>query len=84
MYAKARVLKDHNHRRQSEYAYHITLKAALLEYPTEAKKSINGELKQLLDKNVWTPILRDSLTDEQAKSVIRSSIFLKENVKTSK
>jgi len=36
------------------------------------------ELKQMLDKGVWEPVAVASLTYEQRKSIIRSSIFLKE------
>jgi len=36
------------------------------------------ELKQMLDKGVWISVGVISLTYEQRKSIIRSSIFLKE------
>ncbi len=59
-------------------AIHISLSAALRERPTAAMKSITSELKQMISKRVWTPILTRQLTQDQRRSVIRSSMFLKE------
>ena len=58
----------------------MSIKAAMRAYPTEAKTAIHTELKQMLDKRVWTPVLTRSLTQDQRKAVIRSSMFLKEKI----
>ncbi len=57
---------------------HISLRAALKSRPTDAMKSITLELKQMISKKVWTPIHTRQLTQDQRRSVIRSSMFLKE------
>jgi hypothetical protein len=43
-----------------------------------SKESITKELKQLVEKGVWEVIEKAHLTKNQLKSVIRSSMFLKE------
>ena len=59
---------------------HMSIKAAMREYPLEAKSAIHTELKQMLDKRVWTPVLARSLKYDQRKAIIRSSMFLKEKI----
>ena len=39
---------------------------------------LRREVQQMLTKHVWQPVLWDYLTDEERKSVIKSSMFLKE------
>ena len=39
---------------------------------------LRNELQQMLSKDVWEPVCWDYLTEAERKSVIRSSIFLKE------
>ncbi len=58
----------------------MSIKAAMRAYPAEAKTAIHTELKQMLDKRVWTPVMTRSLTQDQRKAVIRSSMFLKEKI----
>ena len=43
--------------------------------------SVEGEIKQLLDKRVWHGVLERSLTDEQRRLIIRSTCFLKIKVR---
>ena len=57
---------------------HISVKAALRDYPIAAKHAISLELQQMLDKKVWTPVHMRDLSSDQRCSVIRSSMFLKE------
>ena len=71
--------RDGHWRNQKEhYGLHITAKKALGTYGKRAVDVMLQELKQMLDKGVWIPVALNSLTFEQRKSVIRSSIFLKE------
>jgi acyl-CoA synthetase (AMP-forming)/AMP-acid ligase II len=57
---------------------HISVKAALREYPVPAMHAITSELKQMLSKKVWTPVDSRKLTVDQRRSIIRSSMFIKE------
>jgi hypothetical protein len=59
---------------------HMSIKAAMREYPLEAKNAVHTELKQMLDKRVWTPVLTRRLNHDQRKAIIRSSMFLKEKI----
>ena len=43
-----------------------------------SSESIMKELKQLVDKGVWEVVDKDHLSQKQLKSVITSSMFLKE------
>lgn len=49
-----------------------------LEYTIINKRVINKELKQMIDKRVWTPVHVSSLSTAERKSIIRSQMFLKE------
>jgi uncharacterized protein YdeI (YjbR/CyaY-like superfamily) len=40
--------------------------------------SITSELKQMCDKNVWEGVTYESLTSKQKRTIISSSMFLKE------
>jgi hypothetical protein len=66
------------------HAYHITVREALKKMPKAAVRSI---VKEVL--NVWGrgknmhPVSMRSLTLRQKKSIIRSSMFLKEKVDVS-
>ena len=43
-----------------------------------ALPAISKEIKQMLDKKVWTPVHLKDLTEKEKKQVIRSHMFLKE------
>ena len=43
--------------------------------------SVEGEIKQMLDKRVWHGVPERSLTDEQRRLIIRSTCFLKIKVR---
>ena len=58
--------------------FNISVKEALREYPEPAMHAIKTELKQMLTKKVWTPIITRDLNAMQRKSIIRSSMFIKE------
>jgi hypothetical protein len=57
---------------------HISLKRALTLHPDPAKRAIIMELKQMIEKKVWTPVHRSKLSYDLRHGVIRSSMFLKE------
>ena len=43
-----------------------------------AVDSITSELKQMCDKNVWEGVTYEFLTPQQKRTIISSSMFLKE------
>lgn len=60
------------------FAFNITPKKAVKLFGIEAIKAIILELKQMLDKEVWLPIMPQELSKSQCKKYIRSFMFLKE------
>jgi hypothetical protein len=58
-------------------ASQMTLKQALRVHPTQTQVAATAEIKQLLDKQVFHPVLRRNLTTNQNKSIIPSSCFIK-------
>ena len=55
----------------------ISVREALRNRGDEAKRVIVQELKQMLDKKVWVPVLGSKLTASQRSAIIRSSMFIK-------
>ena len=64
--------------RDKTFVMTMSVKAALRTYGQAAEESIVKELQQLLDKRVWTPKKLTSMTQAQRRSIIRSSMFLKD------
>ena len=60
-----------------ERVMNITVKEALKSRGAEAKRVIKKELKQMLDKKVWTPVTASRLSGMERKCIIRSQMFLK-------
>ena len=56
----------------------ITVRDAIRTRGEEAERVIMKELQQMVTKKVWTPVDGRTLTAEQRRGVIRSSMFLKE------
>jgi hypothetical protein len=61
-----------------EFAFHISVRAAMRERPAEARPAILSELQQMLDKGVWHAVKLSHLTHAERKAIIRSSMFLKD------
>jgi hypothetical protein len=61
-----------------ELAINITVRYAILTRGEEAERVIMKELVQMINKKVWTPIDGRKLTAEERRSIILSSMFLKE------
>ena len=55
----------------------ISVREALRTMGDDAKRVITHELKQMLDKGVWVPVMGSKLTAMQRSAIIRSSMFLK-------
>ena len=62
----------------SDYVMNITVKNALKTRGEEAERVIIKELKQMLDKKVWRPVMISSLSSIERSRIIRSQMFLKE------
>jgi hypothetical protein len=60
------------------FAFNISVRAALREREAEARPVIMAELRQMHDKRVWHGVHVSTLTREQRRSIIRSSMFLKD------
>lgn len=60
------------------FAFTMSVRAALRERGEEATPVILAELKQMLDKGVWHGVHTYNLTRSQRRSIIRSSMFLKD------
>jgi len=56
----------------------MSVKSAIAEHGKAAEDSVRKELQQMIDKQVWHPIEKTTLNDKQYRSIIRSSMFLKE------
>jgi hypothetical protein len=61
-----------------EFGFNITVKQAIKKLGNKALKSIYAELKQMHEKNVWTPVSPKKVKTRHMIKVIRSSMFLKE------
>ena len=53
---------------------HMTAKRALREDPATARPAIEAELKTLISKGVFRPILTSTLTESQRRGIIRSQL----------
>ena len=60
-----------------DFAFKISVDAALRERGNEARPVIFAELKQLMEKHVWHGAIISDLTRDERDKVIRCSMFLK-------
>ena len=58
--------------------YKMTVSEGIAKLGVVAVDSITSELKQMCDKNVWEGVTYESLTSQQKRTIISSSMFLKE------
>ena len=61
-----------------DFAFTMSVKAAMRDRGPEAEAVIVAELQQMLDKNVWHPIHAQGLSSKERRAIIRSSMFLKD------
>jgi Reverse transcriptase (RNA-dependent DNA polymerase) len=57
------------------FVLNMTISESIDKFGDTAVDSINKEIKQMLEKNVWDGVMLDSLTTQQKKSIITSSMF---------
>ena len=55
----------------------VSVRQALITNGVEAKRFIEKELRQMLEKRVWVPVQPSKLSSAEISSIIRSSMFLK-------
>ena len=61
-----------------QFAFKMSVKAAMRDRPKEALPVIEAELRQMHDKTVWHGVHLQDLTKTQRRAIIRSSMFLKD------
>ena len=71
-------MKRHRDEMSNSNTANISVKEAFRTRGDEAKKVIESELKQMLDKREWVPVMGGKLTAMQRATTIRSSMFLKQ------
>ena len=72
------VMKRHREELSKSNTANISVREALRTRGDEAKSVIISELKQMLDKRVWAPVMGGKLSAMQRATTIRSSMFLKQ------
>ena len=63
---------------ESKYAFNMTVTEGIGKLGDIAVESIKKEMKQMCEKEVWEGVLINSLSPLQKKSIITSSMFLKD------
>ena len=59
----------------------VSIQQALERNPQPTLKALLKELKQMRDKGVFLPVLKERLSNQQLRKVVRSFLFLKEKFK---
>ena len=72
------VLKRHRYAMGKSDTSNISVRDALRTRGDDATRVIVAELKQMVDKRVWVPVLGSRITAAQRAAIIRSSMFLKQ------
>jgi hypothetical protein len=63
------------------YGFHTSISQALREFEDPSVEAVGKELQQMLSKNVWIPIKKESIDNNQQKKIIPSQMFLKQKFK---
>ena len=72
------VMRRHREEIGKSNTANISVKEAFRTRGNEAKKVIVSELRQMIDKRVWVPVMGGKLSAMERASTIRSSMFLKQ------
>ena len=72
------VLQRHRDEMTKSNTANISVKEAFRTRGEDAKRVVVSELKQMLDKRVWVPVMGGKLSAMQRATTIRSSMFLKQ------
>ena len=71
------VLTKRKSKLQAEPSANVSVREALRTRGNDARLVINKELRQMIDKKVWAPVLYNRLTAGERSCIIRSSMFMK-------
>ena len=64
---------------ESKYVYRFTIKQCIQRNGEEKTiEELRREMQQMITRSVWIPVMWEYLTDEERRSTISSSMFLKE------
>ena len=64
---------------ESKYVYRVTIKQCIQRNGEEKSiEVLRREMQQMITRSVWIPVMWEYLTDEEHRSTISSSMFLKE------
>ena len=69
---------------EKDFVFNISVRAALRDRESEARPVIMAELQQMVDKRVWHGVKTSTLTRQQRRAIIRSSMFLKDKYLSSR
>jgi len=75
------ALGDELHQRDwhdKQMCFRISVRKALRERESEARKAIEAELRQMLTMKVWHGVLLGDLGQDQRKRILRVVVFLKD------
>ena len=61
-----------------QMCFRISVRKALRERESEARKAIEAELRQMLTMKVWHGVLLGDLGQDQRKRILRVVVFLKD------
>ena len=75
---KRKMVAQSDCKGNQDFAFKISVSAALRDRRDEARPVIMAELQQMVDKGVWHGIHFTDLNSLERKAVIRSSMFLKD------
>ena len=73
--AICRELQFKGNHHDTDYAFKMSVRAAIRDRPKEALPVIEAELQQMHDKRLWHDVHLQSLTKTQQRAIIRSSMF---------
>lgn len=73
------VLAKRKSELHAESSANVSAREALRTRGDDARLVINKELRQMIDKKVWAPVLYNRLTAGERSCIIGSSMFLKRN-----
>ena len=78
-----RELQFRGNHHDTDYAFKMSVRAAIRDRPKEALPVIEAELQQMHDKRLWPDVHLQSLTKTQQRAIIRSSMFPKDKYSAS-
>ena len=72
------TIRHENFEPNYKFAGHMSLRKAFAEYPDEARQTLIDEIDGILKLEVWTGVVKTSLTAAQLKLALRSNAIVKQ------